>query len=373
MGPGGFGSPGGNAAARPGRRRPARKGRRACRGSAGGEPPRRSRAARRLRRTEPAPHADFRAGRVPAAARRLHARLLPRPGIHAAFPTGVAGLQLRPAAIPRAGQLPVAQRPTWERSAFRACRAPRLPTARPRTRAAPISGSVWSRPSTSPTRCAFTPRSTFWTTPSSVSTPDSLVGIEGYNRPPADGSTTYPATPTSLPGSAPVGFLSTTQDPPTVGQNGFLSSIRAKRAWAEVDGEFGSIRFGRMPWHWGRGIFYNDGNCPDCDVGTTVDRVMGLTTVYGHQFAARLGSGRPGTHHPAADVGTKRSERLSVRPRSERRRPRADGLDHPDRQRHRAARAHRPRRHGRQLRRPVRLPKPGQHRSGAEHGHRDDR
>ena len=126
------------------------------------------------------------------------------------------------------------------------------------------------------------------------STPDSLVGIEGYNRPPADGSTTYPATPTSLPGSAPVGFLSTTQDPPTVGQNGFLSSVRAKRAWAEVDGEFGSIRFGRMPWHWGRGIFYNDGNCPDCDVGTTVDRVMGLTTVYGHQFAAAWDLGAQG-------------------------------------------------------------------------------
>ncbi len=126
------------------------------------------------------------------------------------------------------------------------------------------------------------------------STPDSLAGIEGYNRPPATGSATYPATPTSLPGSAPVGFLSTTQDPPTVGQNGFLSSVRAKRAWAEVDGEFGSLRFGRMPWHWGRGIFYNDGNCPDCDVGTTVDRVMALTTVYGHQFAAAWDLGAQG-------------------------------------------------------------------------------
>jgi uncharacterized protein (TIGR04551 family) len=123
------------------------------------------------------------------------------------------------------------------------------------------------------------------------STPDSLVGIEGYNRPPADG------TPTSVSGVSPAGFLSNNQDPPEVGQNGFVSSIRAKRAWAEIDSEFGSLRFGRMPWHWGRGIFYNDGNCADCDVGTTVDRVMALTSVYGHQLALAwdLGSQGPTT------------------------------------------------------------------------------
>ena len=73
-----------------------------------------------------------------------------------------------------------------------------------------------------------------------------------------------------------------------------MSSIRAKRAWAEVDTEFGSIRFGRMPWHWGRGMFYNQGACVDCDVGTTVDRVMGLTTIYGHQIAAAWDLGAQG-------------------------------------------------------------------------------
>ena len=47
-----------------------------------------------------------------------------------------------------------------------------------------------------------------------------------------------------------------------------------------------------MPWNWGRGLFYNDGSCADCDVGTTVDRVMAMTTVYGHQlkFAWDLGA-----------------------------------------------------------------------------------
>ena len=120
------------------------------------------------------------------------------------------------------------------------------------------------------------------------STPETLAGIEGYNRPVATGE------PGDAPGGAAAGFLSTTQYPPEVGTNGFVSSIRAKRAWAEIDSEFGSIRFGRMPWHWGRGMYFNSGACPDCNVGTTVDRVMGLTTLYGHQIAAAWDIGAQG-------------------------------------------------------------------------------
>jgi uncharacterized protein (TIGR04551 family) len=118
------------------------------------------------------------------------------------------------------------------------------------------------------------------------STPDSLAGIQGFNTP----VTTM--TNGQIAPMSPSGFLSQTQDAPEVGQNGFTSSIRAKRAWAEIDTEFGSIYFGRMPWNWGRGLFYNDGSCADCDVGTTVDRVMAMTTVYGHQlkFAWDLGA-----------------------------------------------------------------------------------
>ncbi len=125
------------------------------------------------------------------------------------------------------------------------------------------------------------------------STPDSLAGIQGYNVPPPS-AMTGAVSPTALPGVAPSGFQSNSQDPPEIGQNGYSSSIRAKRAWAEIDTEFGSIRFGRMPWHWGRGIFYNDGGCADCDVGTTVDRVMGLTTIYGHQLALAWDLGSQG-------------------------------------------------------------------------------
>jgi uncharacterized protein (TIGR04551 family) len=115
------------------------------------------------------------------------------------------------------------------------------------------------------------------------STPDSLAGIQGYDRPVAQDM--MPVSPNAVPGVAPTDFQYTTQDPPMVGQNGFGSSIRAKRAWGEIDSEFGSLRFGRMPWNWGRGMVYNDGSCPDCDVGTTVDRVMALTQLYGHQLA----------------------------------------------------------------------------------------
>ena len=93
---------------------------------------------------------------------------------------------------------------------------------------------------------------------------------------------------------APIPFLYTTQNAPQVGQNGYTSSIQAKRAWAEVDTEFGSLRFGRMPWHFGRGITYNDGSCMDCDGGTTVDRIALLTEMYGHQFTLALDYGSQG-------------------------------------------------------------------------------
>jgi uncharacterized protein (TIGR04551 family) len=125
-------------------------------------------------------------------------------------------------------------------------------------------------------------------------TPDSLAGIQGYNRPPATMATTTTVAPNALPGVAPAPYLYTTQDAPEIGQNGFVSSIRAKRAWGEIDTEFGSLRFGRMPWNWGRGIYYNSGSCSDCDVGTSVDRVMALTQLYGHQIAVAWDLGPQG-------------------------------------------------------------------------------
>ncbi len=112
-------------------------------------------------------------------------------------------------------------------------------------------------------------------------------------------------TPRSMDRSnlAPSGALSGSQDPPEVGRNGYLSSIRAKRAWGEVDTEFGSLRFGRMPWHFGRGIAFHNGNCADCEGGTTVDRIMAISQVYGHQLAVAWDFGYQGYHLGAIDTG----------------------------------------------------------------------
>ena len=122
------------------------------------------------------------------------------------------------------------------------------------------------------------------------STPDSLVTNQ---RSALDG----------LPGAAQSSLVYTTQDAPEVGQNGYLSSIRAKRAWGEIDSEFGSLRFGRMPWHFGRGIAFNDGSCPDCELGTTVDRLMALTQLYGHQIALSWDFGSQGLTTQQLNLG----------------------------------------------------------------------
>ena len=120
------------------------------------------------------------------------------------------------------------------------------------------------------------------------STPDSLVNTTGALQT-TGGQTTSAA-------SADV--LSNTQ-------NSYSGSILAKRAWGEIDSELGSLRFGRMPWHFGRGMYFNRGDCADCEGGTTVDRMMVLTTVYGHQLALAWDFGAQGYHVGYTDLGQK--------------------------------------------------------------------
>ncbi|HNN95899.1 MAG TPA: TIGR04551 family protein [Pseudomonadota bacterium] len=64
--------------------------------------------------------------------------------------------------------------------------------------------------------------------------------------------------------------------------NAIQSSIRAKRAWGEIKTSLVEIAFGRMPFMWGTGMLFHDGNCPDCDFGTTVDRVMLTASAFDH-------------------------------------------------------------------------------------------
>jgi uncharacterized protein (TIGR04551 family) len=96
--------------------------------------------------------------------------------------------------------------------------------------------------------------------------------------------------------AAPTDVMSTTQ-------NSYASSILAKRAWGEIDTELGSLRFGRMPWHFGRGMYFNRGECADCEGGTTVDRMMILTTLYGHQLSLAWDFGAQGYHVGYTDLG----------------------------------------------------------------------
>lgn len=115
------------------------------------------------------------------------------------------------------------------------------------------------------------------------STPDSLVNPYQANPNPTNPSQPVGQTSTA----APTDILSTTQ-------NSYASSILAKQAWGEIDTELGSIRFGRMPWHFGRGMYFNRGDCADCDGGTVVDRLMVLTTLYGHQLSLAWDFGAQG-------------------------------------------------------------------------------
>ena len=120
------------------------------------------------------------------------------------------------------------------------------------------------------------------------STPDSLIAA---------------SRPDLRSNLAQTGIMSNSTATPESGQNTYTSAVRPKRAWGEVDSQIGSLRFGRMPWHFGRGMYFNKGDCPTCDGGTTVDRIMAITQLYGHQFALSWDFGPSGYAWGMTDVG----------------------------------------------------------------------
>jgi uncharacterized protein (TIGR04551 family) len=96
----------------------------------------------------------------------------------------------------------------------------------------------------------------------------------------------------------PVGAFSGTQGYPQAGVNSDRDSIVIKRAWAEVAVPLGILKLGRMPNHWGMGIWHNAGGFDpingtydtDADYGDSVDRVSFSTLIPGTNLRAMIAS-----------------------------------------------------------------------------------
>jgi len=108
---------------------------------------------------------------------------------------------------------------------------------------------------------------------------------EGYVNQPSDNGGYSVA---ARGGYSALGGFSSTQYSPSAGSNSQNDSIQVKRAWGEYRTPVGLLRFGRMPSHWGLGMFINSGDGLDSDYGSTADRIMFVTGIpdYDLYFAA---------------------------------------------------------------------------------------
>lgn len=96
----------------------------------------------------------------------------------------------------------------------------------------------------------------------------------------------------------PFGGFNSEQDPLVRGKNADRDAITIKRAWAEVAVPLGILKFGRMPNHWGMGIYHNGGGRDpingtydyDGDYGDTVDRVSFSAIIPGTNLRAMVAS-----------------------------------------------------------------------------------
>lgn len=94
----------------------------------------------------------------------------------------------------------------------------------------------------------------------------------------------------------PLGAFSNTQGNVVRGVNSVQDSIQLKRAWAEVGVPLGVIKAGRMPNHWGMGIWANGGGKDpisgeynyNADYGDTVDRVSFSAQIPGTPLRAMV-------------------------------------------------------------------------------------
>lgn len=88
------------------------------------------------------------------------------------------------------------------------------------------------------------------------------------------------------------------QGAPVAGFNSDRDSITIKRAWAEVALPLGVLKAGRMPNHWGMGMWHNAGGYDpvnggydyDADYGDSIDRVSFSALIPGTNLRAMLAS-----------------------------------------------------------------------------------
>ncbi|MCB9535925.1 MAG: TIGR04551 family protein [Myxococcales bacterium] len=83
----------------------------------------------------------------------------------------------------------------------------------------------------------------------------------------------------------PISTFSGSARPPEAGVNGWRDSVRVKYLWGEWKTPVGLLMFGRTKSHWGLGLLANNGGCLDCDFGDAVDRIMGVTKLFGTYLA----------------------------------------------------------------------------------------
>lgn len=62
--------------------------------------------------------------------------------------------------------------------------------------------------------------------------------------------------------------------PTTEDGSATMQNLQVTRLWGEVQTDYGLLRFGRVPNHWGAGMVFNAGNRPVDEFGDTVDRVQ---------------------------------------------------------------------------------------------------
>lgn len=95
-----------------------------------------------------------------------------------------------------------------------------------------------------------------------------LLGNQMLGSLPVNGLALNPLHPDPSRNHAGSGQFSTRE------REWFSNALSIGEAYGELTGFFGSLRIGRMDNHWGLGMFYNGGDCADCNFGDSIDRVQ---------------------------------------------------------------------------------------------------